>query len=362
MTHTVTIERVAQRRSNPAITKRQVDEILDRALASSRGKQFKLVTKIPDVIEPVAEGDNWYYKLDLEFEHIGRGEAETQFNAVKDTLFKTAPSKGNWFLAGGHTPTGPNLVAFGDSDVIAEVNVERGSHFDHLYGLDPQIDILLSALQVAKDTNYKKRYHSVLYGQPGCGKSEILRGVKHMVGEEGVIEFDGTQTTAAGAIATLIDAAIVPPLLIIEEIEKVPDAAFMWLLGALDGRAEIRKVTARGVLHRKVPFVCAATVNDIELFKSRHEGAMASRFAHRIYCPRPGEEILRRILRREVESIGGNETWIQPAIEYCMKEEQNSDPRRVIAVCLTGRDKLLDGSFQANLKACRDESDAEKLS
>jgi hypothetical protein len=361
MNHTVTLERMAQRRSNPAITRRQIDDIIDRALASSRGKQFKLVTKLPEEIVPTLEGEEWHYKLDLEFEHTGRGDAEVQFNNVKDAIFKTAPSKGNWFLAGGYTPTGPNLAVFNETDVIAEVTVDRANHFDHLYGLDAQIDVLLSSLQVAKETNYKKRFHTVLYGKPGCGKSEILRGVKHMVGEEGCIEFDGTQTTAAGAIATLMDAAIVPPLLIIEEIEKVPDAAFMWLLGALDGRAEIRKVTARGVSHRKVPFVCAATVNDLELFKSRHEGAMASRFAHKIYCPRPGAEILRRILIREIDSIGGKNAWIEPAIEYCMKEEKSSDPRRVIAVCLTGRDKLLTGEFQANLKACRDESDVEKL-
>jgi hypothetical protein len=352
--HKITLERVAQRRSNPAITKRQVDDILERALASSRGKQFKLLTQIPDVIEPTLEANGWQYKLDLEFEHTGRGEADKQFENVKDAIFKTAPSKGNWNLAGGYTPTGINIVTFNnDTDMVAEVLIERGTHFDHLYGLDAQISILMSALQIAKDTNYTKRFHSVLYGKPGCGKSEILRGVKHMVGEEGCIEFDGTQTTSAGAIATLMDAAVIPPLLIIEEIEKVPDVAFLWLLSALDGRAEIRKVNARGVFQRKVPFVCMATVNDLELFQSRHEGAMSSRFSHNIYCPRPGEEILRRILKREIDSMGGNPDWIEPTIHYCVHSEHTTDPRRAIAVCLTGRDQLLTGEFQKNLEACR---------
>ena len=361
-THSITLERVAQRRSNATITRRQIDDILDRALASSRGKQFRLVTQIPETIEPTLVGNDWHYSINLEFEHTGRGNPEQQFGNVKDAIHKAAPSKGKWSIVGGHVMQGPNLVAINDdTDVIVEVTIERSTHFDHLYGLDPQIEILLSALQIAKDTNYRKRYHTILFGRPGCGKSEILRSVKHMVGEEGCIEFDGTQTTQAGALATLLDVAVIPPLLIIEEIEKVSDAAFMWLLSALDGRAEIRKVNARGVFHRKVPFVCAATVNDIDLFKSRHEGAMASRFPHQVYCPRPGAEILRRILRREIESINGNEAWIEPAIEYCMKEEQNSDPRRVIAVCLTGRDKLLSGEFQAALKACREESNMEKL-
>jgi hypothetical protein len=353
MNHTVTIERVAERRSNPVTTRRQVDEIMGRALASSRGKQFKLTTQIPDIIEPALVGEEWHYKLDLEFEHIGRGDATQQFANVKDAIHKAAPSKGKWFLAGGYTPVGPNLAIFNDTDIVAEVTIDRGTHFDHLYGLDPQISIVLASLQTAKDTNYKKRYHVVLNGKPGCGKSDLLRGVKSMVGPEGCLEFDGTQTTAAGAIAAIMDADIVPPLLVIEEIEKVPDQAFMWLLSALDGRAEIRKVTARGSSYRKVPFVCVATVNDLDLFKSRHEGAMASRFAHNVYCPRPNEEILRRILKREVESINGNEAWIEPAIRYCLDKEINGDPRRVIAVCLTGRDELLNGKFQADLTACK---------
>jgi len=356
MNHTISLERIAQRRSNASITRRQIEDIVGRALASSRGKQFKLVTQIPDMIEPSLQSEGWVYRIELEFEHTGRGEPDKQFNAVKDAVHKAAPSKGNWYIVGGHTMSGPNIGVFNETEAIAEVTIERGNHFDGLYGLDPQIDVLLSALQTAKDTNYTKRFHSVLYGKPGCGKSEILRCVKRMVGEEGVIEFDGTQTTAAGAIAILQEAATVPPFLIVEEIEKVPDQAFMWLLGALDERAEIRKVTARGVIHRKVPFVCAATVNDIDLFKKRNEGAMASRFAHKLYCPRPGAEILRRILRREVASMQGNEEWIEPAIEYCMKVEGETDPRRAIAVCLTGRDKLLTGEFQANLKACREEA------
>lgn len=353
MKHTVNLERVALRRSHISITRRQVEEIVERGLGGDRGRQFKLAKPIPLAIDPTADAQlGWVYKLELEFEHTGKGDPEKQFNVVKDMMSKAAPSKGNWCVI-GHTPTaGPAIITLNGVDAIADVNVEREHHFDHLYGLDAQIEILLAALKTAKDTNYAKRFHCVLYGKPGCGKSEILRGVKHMVGQEGVIELDGTQTTAAGAINILMEAAVLPPLLIIEEIEKVPDAAFMWLLGALDGRAEIRKVNNNGVRQRKMPFVCAATVNDLSLFKSRHEGAMASRFAHSIYCPRPSEEILRRILRREADSIQGNPDWIEPAIRYCIDKENTTDPRRVIAVCLTGRDKLLSGEFQKNLIAC----------
>jgi len=357
MSHKITIERKAQRRSNVSITRRQVDEIVDRALAASRGKQFRLSTELPDHIVPVLVEGEWHYSVELEFEHIGRGDPAKQFNGVKDAIFKCAGNKGKWSVLGGHNTTGPNLKVFNETDLIAEVTIERGTHFDHLYGLDPQIDIVLASLQTAKDTNYTKRYHAVLHGKPGCGKSDLLGGVKNMVGVDGCIEFDGTQTTAAGAIAAIMDADVVPPLLVIEEIEKVPDQAFMWLLSALDGRAEIRKVTARGSYYRKVPFVCVATVNDIDLFKSRHEGAMASRFSHSIYCPRPNEAILRLILKREIESINGDAAWIEPAIRYCMDVEQNTDPRRVIAVCLTGRNLLLTGKFQSDLTACRNKDD-----
>lgn len=347
-TQSITLEKTTLRRINPALLRRQIEEILEKGL---KGKNWG-VDHIPSFIDPSVTGNGYKYEVNVLIQRNSDSPNEArELMSIKDIIFKIAPKSGGWSLP-GYTPNS-GLITTNNIDIIADIPIEKGMHFANLYGLDSQIDVLLSSLQVAKDTKYEKRFHVCLHGKPGCGKSAILQATKEMVGEQGVIEFDGTQTTAAGAISVLMSADILPPLLIIEEIEKVPDAAFMWLLSALDGRAEIRKITNWGTQQRKMPFVCVATVNDLKLFESRHDGAMASRFAHKLYCPRPTEEIVRRVLRREVDSMSGDPSWIEPALRYCVDKEGNLDPRRIIAVCLTGREKLLDGSFQRDLWNCQ---------
>lgn len=351
-TYDVTLQTTRLRRSREQIILRQIEEIVGRGLASGRKKSWSC--EQPRVIEPKEIEEGWLYEANLVFTYTGKetdaARMMAQIIAIKDFMAKAGNAKG-WEVA-DHEASTPCVNAFNGSDLIADISVNPDGHFDKLYGLDPQIQVLLSALSTAVETDYTKRFHAVLHGQPGCGKSELLSCVKEMVGDEGVMEFDGTQTTAAGAVSHLVDADVLPPVLIIEEIEKVPDQAFMWLLGALDGRAEIRKITAHGVRQRKVPFVCFATVNDLETFESRHKGAMASRFSHKIHCPRPSEEVVRMILEREIHSIAGNPDWIEPAVRHCIDVEKTSDPRRIIAVCLTGKDGLLDGSFQQALRSC----------
>lgn len=365
---TVTLYRISQRRTDDSKVRRQIEEIIQRGLAGVRAKHFKVQKWTTP--HPQSSPSGWVYRITLQFTPTGYGSAHyaKTWESVVRFIEVAAKSRGGWSVELDNTATAavndqlrqqqqqatvPATVASVPETPIGNVNLTHHKHyFSHLYGLEAQISVVLSALQVAKDTGYKKRYHSVLWGKPGCGKSEILHGIKAMAGEGNVIEFDGTQTTAAGAIRALVDAPVIPPVLIIEEIEKVPDAPFLWLLSALDGRTEIRKTTIRGTIHRKVPFVCVATVNDLELFESRHDGAMASRFSHKIYCPRPNAATLRKILMREIESMDGDPKWVEPALRYCIDVENNTDPRRVIAVCLTGRDDLLTGKFQDNLKAC----------
>ena len=43
--------------------------------------------------------------------------------------------------------------------------------------------------------------------------------------------------------------------------------------------------------------------------------------------------------------------WIAPALDYCLTTERTDDPRRVIAVCKCGREKLLTGEYQRTLAA-----------
>src|SRR5439155_24406399 len=146
---------------------------------------------------------------------------------------------------------------------------------------------------------------------PGCGKTEILLAVERMLGPGAVVKLDATMTSKAGAENLLLELAVVPPVLLVEELEKCDPANLPWLLGVLDQRGELIKTNARvGSVRKEARCLCLATVNDLGRFRAAFSGALASRFQHQVYCPRPGPEVLRRILVREVYARGGKEAWV----------------------------------------------------
>jgi MoxR-like ATPase len=149
-----------------------------------------------------------------------------------------------------------------------------------------------------------------------------------------------------------------PRILVLEEIEKAPEAALPWLLSVLDLRGEVRKKTVRSDIAKSVHMIGICTVNDEAKFKSVASGALASRFSMPLYFRRPERDILWKILKREVDKIGGDIRWIDAALDFAEELQTKSgdtlyiDPRKLIAICLTGRDRLLlpdghDRSFQA---------------
>lgn len=231
---------------------------------------------------------------------------------------------------------------------LSDISMDRKDYFNHIYGRDPQIEIICSAIHAGIESDWNNRFHCVLYGPPGCGKSDILISVGKMLGieNESYIKLDATSTTEAGAQKLLLESSYIPPVLIVEEIEKTDEKSLRWLLGILDHRAEIRKSNYRiGHNAKNVKMLCLATVNDLVLFKKVMSGALASRFSHEIYCPRPSREILGKILEREVSRINGNLAWIEPTLKYC-DEKQLNDPRKVVPICICGKDKLLTGEYQ----------------
>jgi hypothetical protein len=291
----------------------------------------------------------------------GKKPGLNEFESILRTLHNRAgqPAFGKWALA---SVDGNTYIAPGDDDDIsanvnadligyADVNIPEGwdSNFAHLFGRDAHVARIRMALEAAIMSHWSNRFHCALIGPPGCGKSDICGSLKRALGEDAVMEFDATATTAAGAIKELAEREILPRVLVVEEIEKADEKSLAFLLALCDLRGEIRKTTARATIQRDTKLLVIATVNNVELFQKLQAGALASRFANKIGFSRPSREQLAMILEREVSKIDGDSRWIKPALDYC-EERDITDPRQVIALCLCGRDMLITGEYQEMLK------------
>jgi hypothetical protein len=253
----------------------------------------------------------------------------------------------------------------GYAPILRVDNKEWLESFGDLFGLDAQTRLLKDAIDAALDSQFQHRFNVVLVGPPGCGKTEMCHIVKKLYGEQAVMEFDGTSTTAAGAQKRFAELAELPRILIIEEIEKANPDALNYLLSMLDTRGEVRKVTAKGNIDRDTKVLAIVTVNNWSKFKKIASGALQSRFATPIKFGRPSPKVMRMILEREINKLiaaggQGNMGWIDPAINFC-DEMGVKDPRRVIALCLNGKDRWFDGTFEEDCRATmmfEDEEDA----
>jgi hypothetical protein len=300
----------------------------------------------------------YVYKLYLRvtFESAKAPESN-EFNALCNTIATRCiqPGFGKWTLS--EVDDQPfEIVETGEinTDIgyapIEGIPDDWEDNFSHLFGLDNHIMRVRRALEAGVYSNWNNRYHCALVGPPGCGKSDICQSIKRALGEDAVLEFDATATTAAGAIKELSEREILPRVLLVEEIEKADEKAMSFLLSVLDLRSQIRKTTARATIVRDTKLFAIATVNNVPLFQNLQAGALASRFSNTIWFKRPDRKQLELILKREITRLGseGNKAWIAPTLDYC-ESVGISDPRSVSAICLCGRDMLLDGTYQSIL-------------
>lgn len=268
-----------------------------------------------------------------------------------------------WKFIRSFKDEGSDTVNVTDAPIVTEdeefddSSIDLGDatpYFSHLYERNAQISVVLSAVAAAKSTRFAHRFHSVLFGEPGCGKTAITSALAKMIGEENVLRFDGPSCTKAGLENFFLEGDDIsgPKIMIFEEIEKADGDAHKVLLSMLDERSEVRKTTGdEGQRVQDVKVLCLATVNNMTLFNKLYAGALSSRFTHKIQCPRPTRKGLENILKREVNKCGGDEAWIAPALDYVLNVECTTDPRRAIAVCLSGRERLLTGAYQKALRS-----------
>jgi len=297
------------------------------------------------------------WQLHINYANATRKPNGTEFASILFTLYGRAmkPAGGQWILT---EVDGKPYAAPSEQDAVTlkieadqigysdcELPADWDDHFSHLYGLDHHIARTKTAIRAAIASGFKNRFNTVLSGAPGCGKSDILLSMKRALGDDAVLSFDATSTTAAGLIKTLNELEIMPRIIIFEEIEKASPETLTPLLGIADQRGEINKTTARGEVQKSVKCLCFCTVNDYDLFARLQAGALESRFPNKVFFKRPPREISMRILRREIEKVDGDQEWAEPALDYC-ESHGITDVREMISICLCGAEGLLDGSFQ----------------
>lgn len=378
----VILEKLSQRSLQEKVIRNNLDTLLNsvntRALAvrgwvveelgQGAGKSWK---KHYNSDPETASKFEFRYELWLSVKFVPSDETKRpephELQAILRTINTRCgqPAFGRWTLAtvdgAPYKPSGEDDGENGENVGYAKVEIPQDwdDFFAHLYGLDPQITRVLRSLEAGVLSDWESRFNCALVGPPGCGKSAICQAIKQALGEDAVLEFDATSTTAAGAIKELTEREILPRVIVIEEIEKADEKAMSFLLSVLDLRSQIRKTTARTSVVRDTKLFAIATVNDVPLFRKLQAGALASRFSNVIAFKRPSRDQLAKILLREVEKIGGNTKWIDPTLTYC-EENGITDPRRVISICLCGRDLLLNGEYQ-KLLAATDWTRADEL-
>ena len=231
-------------------------------------------------------------------------------------------------------------------------------YFGGLIGIDAQLRVIMKRVQRAIEFDFQHRFHGLLIGPPGCGKSTTLEAHKRMFGDEAVMVLDGAAVTSSGIaklIEELADLGRMPRFIFIEEIEKASNDATTILLGLMDQRGEIRKTTNKGNVVRDCRAVVFATANNWEKLQSMQSGALASRFGPPIVYTRPSDDMMRQILMANLKPVGldthkNASKWIDSTLDWCHKVD-NLDPRYAISVCMNGQDDLLNGTYQADLEA-----------
>jgi|SRR5215831_557020 len=362
-THKITFERNMDRALQVKSYRNSVDLLIDGIATQTRRQQgWSFDEDIAGYVEcePTTATRRYRWTLNVAYANATRKPNGTEFASIVFTLYGRAikPAGGSWTVAevdgkAYAPPSESDAVTLKmDADMVGYADCELpddwDSHFEHLYGLDAHVSRLRRALLAGINSGWKNRFNTVFSGPPGCGKSDIALSMKRALGEDAVMSFDATSTTAAGLIKTLNEVEIMPRVIIFEEIEKASSETLVPLLGIADQRGEINKTTARGSIDKSVKALCVATVNDFDLFEKMQAGALASRFSNRVFFERPTREVAMRILRREISKVEGDQDWAEPAYDYC---EKNGivDVREMISICLCGADGLLDGSFQKEM-------------
>lgn len=380
----VIVNRTTQSRMNDEVIKQHAHYLRKASLRGRGKKHWNCIIKFPiAVVDHTISVELTFRKTGghktLEVIHKDQEDIKARLiKAGRNTKFAQYP----WKMGGDKPePIGPVVVTeesegtqtIGQYETVTrpedikipevllsgtDEEIEEYPCFKGIYGRSPHIRTAMAVLHAAFTTKMKRRHNILLWGYPGCAKSHLVNGIKAFLGENAVLELDSTSTTKPGIEKIFLSGLQtgIPPVVIMEEIEKTDESALRVWLSALDERREIRKLNFNIAKVRHIDILCIATANDKvafdKLFRAGNQsgrGALSSRFTKQIYIPRPNRVIMGRILERDVKEFGGKQEWIEPCLELAEKLDVK-DPREVLGM-LVGGDRLLDKSYQEDIMA-----------
>jgi hypothetical protein len=392
------LERLSQKKLNAEVTRKKLRRI---ALATERNKSLGFRGRVFKVGEPEVVTDEessqevYRYAAVVRVEKPAARNPETaraQFEHVLGVLTRCAGGEG-WKVvdgkeAGTDTPLFWRPPERRPEFVVPALTPDvMATYFHGIYERDEHIRVIHAAVEnyVATLAAWKKdnsvevaRGHVLLKGKPAGCKTTILERLKKWYesacpGAERMTFVDAQTTTRAGLENWLLDKAEqgeLADIVVFEELEKQQPLDGLLPLVSVMGSGYIAKLNAL-VGHRKqlANILVFATCNDEGVIRSWRNGAIWSRFAKKLHCPRPSKELMRRILLDTVTRVGGDPAWAERALEFAYEVMPQvvghpmDDPREIKGL-LDGRDRLLDGTYQRDLltilQAERDEVRADR--
>lgn len=238
--------------------------------------------------------------------------------------------------------------------VLPELTKDIYKHqFAGCYERDAHIRTIHSALKTCVESDGEILSHVLLHGMPGACKTKLMEKFKLWLEEDGerdrVLFVDGTTMTKAGLenwLLELAEAKRLPEILVVDELEKQPMDNLLCLNGVM-GSGVLAKLNAKRSNERHpAKFVVVGLCNDKDAIKEFRNGAIWSRFTHKLHCVRPSRELCLRILRElTITMPSGKVIWADKAMEFGWDELGQRDIRQIKGH-IDGRDRLLNGSWQ----------------
>ncbi len=382
----IVLVRNTRNKLNPDITQRKLKSLAKLAEQNRSLRFFSRVQKFHEpqqIVDPSTNEEAYKYEVKIRLEQSDEVEQETahgQFQFVLGVIQKQAASDG-WVIANQPVATSviPNINGNGSGtitvgmgygeDVAPRPPIELPKltagtiqqHFRGVFERDAHIRVIHDSMMTYQSTNAERRSHVLLWGKPASCKTTLFERFKGFYeqkeGVERVAFVDGPTMSKAGLENWMMQMAAsnkLPEVVCIEEIEKQNMDNLLTLLSVM-GSGYIMKTNARiGRLKQLARCVIWATCNDEQLLKSFRNGALWSRFTHKLHCRRPGRELMEKILLREAAERGGDKRWVSKAIEFAYETmrkkvgEPMEDPREMLGL-LDGGNRLLDNSYQRDL-------------